>query len=220
MNDNIHAAQPVKRYGTNLEAAELAVILIHGRGADADSMIPIARELEVDGVHFIIPQAASNRWYPHSAFGPIEDNEPDLSFALERIDMLINELESQGISHQQIVLGGFSQGACLTSEYAARNARRYGGLFVFSGALIGPPNTPRDYSGSLDSTPVFIGGSDVDPWIPDDALQETASVLKRMGAVVDFRVYPGMGHRVNPDEIDAVRTILETAKHAALNLST
>lgn len=208
MLENIHAAQPLKRLGTDLEAAKLAVILIHGRGADADSMIPIARELEAEGVHFILPQAASNRWYPQSAFGPIEDNEPNLSFALERIDMLMKEVASNGMAYEQIVLGGFSQGACLSSEYVARNARRYGGLFVFSGALIGPPDTPRDYPGSLDGTPVFIGGSDVDPWIPNFAIHETVTTFERMDAVVDFRVYPGMAHTVNQDEITTVRTML------------
>jgi predicted esterase len=217
MSDNIHARQPALRLGTDLEAASLAVILVHGRGADAESMIPIARALDMEGVHFIIPQAASNRWYPQSAFGPIEDNEPDLSFALERMDMFVDELASQGISHQQIVLGGFSQGACLTSEYAARNPRRYGGLFVFSGALIGPPETPRDYPGSLDSTPVFIGGSDVDPWIPNYAINETVTTFEWMDAIVDFRIYPGMEHTVNQDEIDAVRAMIETAKNVTLN---
>jgi len=211
MPENLHAAQPMIRWGTDLENTKLVVILIHGRGANADSMIPIARELETGDIHFILPQAASDRWYPQSAFGPIEDNEPDLSFALERMDMLVQELASNGLAYEQIVFGGFSQGACLASEYVARNARRYGGLFVFSGALLGPPDTPRDYFGSLDDMPVFIGGSDFDPWIPDYALNETAAVFERMGATVDFQVFPGMAHTVNQDEIDAVRILLKNA---------
>ncbi len=215
MPDNIHNGQPVKRMGTNVDDAKVVVILLHGRGADTDSMIPLARELEMEGVHFIIPQAASNRWYPQSAFGPIEDNEPDLSFALERVDTLVQQMLNTGFLNRQIVLGGFSQGACLASEYAARNAQRYGGLFVLSGALIGPPGTPHDYPGTLDGTPVFIGASDVDPWIPDEATNETANAFEKMNAVVDFRVYPGMAHTVNQEEIDAVRFMLNDAIEAA-----
>jgi predicted esterase len=217
MTENIHAGQPVKRLGTDLIEARLIVLLLHGRGADADSMIPIAQKLEIQGVHFILPQAAFNRWYPQSAFGPIEENEPNLSFALERIDMLVQELTRKGLAYEQIVLGGFSQGACLTSEYVARNARKYSGLFLFSGALVGPRGTPRDYAGSLEDTPVFIGCSDIDPWIPNYALNETAAVFERLGAAVDFRVYPGMAHTINPEEIDAVRTMLKNATHAVIS---
>lgn len=216
MRDNIHIAQPVRRLGTDLKDAKLVVLLLHGRGADADSMVPIARKFEMKDLHFILPQAASNRWYPQSAFGPIEENEPDLSYALERIDMLVQELMSKGTAYEQIVFGGFSQGACLTSEYVARNARRYGGVFVFSGALIGPPGTSRDYPGSLDGTPIFIGGSDVDPWIPNYAIHETVVTFERMDAEVDFRVYPGMAHTVNQEEINAVRDMLINATHVGV----
>lgn len=216
MRDNIHVAQPVKRLGTDLKDAKLVVLLLHGRGTDADSMVPIARILEMKDVHFILPQATSNRWYPQSAFSPIEENEPDLSYALERIDMLVQELMSNGMAYEQIVFGGFSQGACLTSEYVARNARRYGGLFVFSGALIGPPGTSRDYPGSLDGTPIFIGGSDVDPWIPNYAIHETVATFERMNAEVDFRVYPGMAHTVNQEEINAARDMLINATHVGV----
>jgi predicted esterase len=201
--------------GTDLGDAKVVVILLHGRGADAYSMVPLTRQLEVQGVHFIIPQAAANHWYPQSAFGPIEDNEPDLSFALERIDTLMQQVVDAGFSKRQIVFGGFSQGACLTSEYVARNADRYAGLFVFSGALIGPPGTPHDYPGTLHGVSVFIGGSDVDPWIPYTALEETAAAFERMDARVDFRVYPGMAHTINQEEIDAVRSMLKDAVEAA-----
>jgi predicted esterase len=122
-----------------------------------------------------------------------------------------------GYADEQVVLGGFSQGACLASEYVARNPLKYGGLFVFSGALIGPPGTPRDYPGSLLGMPVFIGGSDVDPWVPHDLLTETASVFQRMNAEVDLRTYPGMAHTVNQDEIDAVRTMLRNATNGGRN---
>ena len=127
--------------------------------------------LQLEGVRFLLPQAALNRWYPQTAFGPLEANEPDLSSALALIDTLVADCHSKGFSDQQIAFGGFSQGACLASEYAARNARKYAGLFVFSGALIGPQGMPRNYAGSFEKMPVFIGGSDVDPWVSYGLIQ-------------------------------------------------
>lgn len=208
MNADIHRKQPVLSAGAGRESARVAVILLHGRGASAESMIPLAEELGTEDIHYAIPQAAQFRWYPQSAFGPIEANEPDLSSALAKVGAIIDELMEAGFSYERIVLGGFSQGACLSSEYVARNARGYGGLFVLSGALIGPPCAPRDYPGSLERTPVFIGGSDVDPWIPDDLQRETAEVLGQMGAEVEFKIYDGMPHTVNEDEIEHVRSML------------
>ncbi|MBN2503323.1 MAG: alpha/beta fold hydrolase [Anaerolineales bacterium] len=208
MTINIHAEQPRLQVGTALEKASCAVILLHGRGSTAQTMVPLAQVINPGMAALLIPQAAENTWYPHSAFGPIEDNEPYLSSALARIATLVEELQSQGFADEQIVFGGFSQGACLASEYAARNATRYGGLFVLSGALIGPPGTRRDYPGSFAEMPVFIGGSDIDPWVSHDLIAETAAVFERMGAKVDFRTYPGIAHTVVQDEIDAVRDIL------------
>jgi predicted esterase len=190
----------------------LTVILLHGRGATAESMMPLAQALHMDGIGFLIPQAAQNRWYPNTAFGPLEDNEPDLSSALGVVDMLVNETREKGVSKSQIAFGGFSQGACLASEYVARNAKRYAGLFVFSGALIGPKGTPRNYPGSLDTMPVFIGSSDIDPWVAHDLISDTANVFKGMGASVDFQTYPGMGHTVNQDEVERVRRMLMNSK--------
>jgi len=212
MTGNIHQGQPVISTGDKIQDAELVVILLHGRGATAESMLPIARELKMEGVSFKVPQAALNRWYPNTAFGPLEANEPDLSSALDIVDALVKDAREKGYSDQQITFGGFSQGACLASEYVARNARKYAGLFVFSGALIGPKDTPRNYPGSFDGMPVFIGGSDVDPWVAHELLKDTASVFEKMDAKVDFRTYSGMAHTVNQDEIDAVRAMLETAK--------
>lgn len=216
MTANIHQGQPVISAGEVLQDAELLVILLHGRGATAESMLPIARELQMDGVSFRVPQAALNRWYPNTAFGPLEANEPDLSSALETVDALVNEAREKGVSDHQIAFGGFSQGACLASEYVARNARKYAGLFVFSGALIGPKGTPRDYAGSLGGMQVFIGGSDIDPWVAHELLKDTASVFEKMEASVDFRTYPGMAHTVNQDEIEGVRELLETAKQTSV----
>ena len=215
MSENIHQKQPVLQFGTPLEEAELAVILLHGRGATAESMISLAEALHTDGVGFLAPQAALNRWYPNTAFGPLEANEPDLTSALKIVNRLVNDLREKGFSDRQIAFGGFSQGACLVSEYTARNPRRYAGLFLYSGALIGPPGVPRNYQGSLNEMPVFIGGSDVDPWVAHNLLKEAAEVFEKMGAQVDFRTYPGMAHTVNQDEIEAVHSMLVEAKTLA-----
>jgi len=216
MATNIHHRQPVINMSAELEDAELIVILLHGRGATAEAMMPIAEALHMEGVSFLIPQAALNRWYPNTAFGPLEANEPDLSSALGTVDSLVKEAHEKGFSDQQIAFGGFSQGACLASEYVARNARKYAGLFIFSGALIGPKGMPRNYPGSFDQMPVFIGGSDVDPWVAHDLISATANVFEKMGASVDFRTYPGMGHTVNQDEIDGVRKMFEKVKQASV----
>jgi len=208
MTMNIHQGQPVISIGAEDDKANLVVILLHGRGSTAGAMLPLAEALNIQGVKFTIPQAALNRWYPQTAFGPLEANEPDLTSALTLIDSLVEGAHEKGFSDQQIVFGGFSQGACLASEYVARNAKRFGGLFVFSGALIGPPGMARNYPGSFDSMPVFIGGSDVDPWVSHNLISDSVSVFQKMGAEVDFRTYPGMAHTINQDEIDAVRAML------------
>ena len=216
MTENIHQGKPIINFGADIEDAELVVILLHGRGATAESILPIARELQMDGVNFQVPQAALNRWYPNTAFDPLEANEPDLSSALGIVDTLVNEAREKGFTDQQIAFGGFSQGACLASEYVARNAKRYAGLFVFSGALIGPPGIPRNDPGSFEEMPVFIGGSDVDPWVAYELLKDAASLFEKMGADVNFRTYPGMGHTVNQDEIEAVKIMLDTAKQMSI----
>ncbi len=162
----------------------------------------------MEGVRFAIPEAAHNRWYPQSAFSPLEANEPDLTSALQTIDDLIAEVHAKGLDDRQVILGGFSQGACLAAEYFARHAKKYGGLFLFSGALIGPEGTPRDYPGSFEGMTVFIGGSDVDPWVPHDLLKDTAKVFKELGAEVDFRTYPGMRHTVNQEEVERARGLV------------
>lgn len=208
MTADIHRGQPVISFGAENNNTNLNVILLHGRGSSARAMQPVAEALSLEGVRFITPQAALNRWYPQTAFGPLEANEPDLSSALALIDSLVDNVHKEGFSDAQIAFGGFSQGACLASEYVARNAKKYAGLFVLSGALIGPKGMPRNYSGSLDKMPVFIGGSDVDPWVSHDLISDTAAVFQKMGAEVDFRTYPGMDHTINEDEISRVRDML------------
>ena len=199
--------QRVLHAGEPLDAARAAMILLHGRGASAEDIMTIAAEVETPGWIYFAPQAAGNAWYPNPFTAPIESNEPYLSAALEMISNLVERAEAS-VPAQRMVLLGFSQGACLTLEWAVRNARRYGAIVGLSGGLIGPEGMPRDYLGDFDSTPVFLGCSDVDPYIGRDRVEEAAQVLDGMGAAVDLRLYPGMGHLVNADELAALRDLI------------
>jgi predicted esterase len=158
---------------------------------------------------YLAPQAGGNTWYPYSFMAPISQNEPGITSGLQAVGEAVAEAEAAGLPPEKIILGGFSQGACLASEYLARNARRYGGLLLFSGGLIGPPGTPRDYEGDLDGTPVFLGCSDIDPHIPIQRVEETAATLADLGGSVTKKIYPGMGHTIIKDEIDQALQIVE-----------
>ncbi len=209
MNQNDpHATQPILHAGAALESAPMAMIMIHGRGASAEDILGLSQEFNRPDIAYLAPQAANNTWYPQRFIAPLESNEPWLSSALARIATLIDHVVQAGIPHERIVLLGFSQGACLTLEYAARNARRYAGVIGLSGGLIGPDDTVRDYPGSLADTPVFLGCSDIDAHIPLPLVLGAAEVLKRIGGEVETRIYPGMGHTINQDEIAYVRGIL------------
>jgi predicted esterase len=201
--------QRVLTAGRELAEARFGAILVHGRGGSAEGMLELAGALASEDAAWIAPQADGGQWYPNSFLAPIESNEPWLSASLALVGRLVARCGDAGLPPERIALVGFSQGACLASEFAARNARRYGGLVVLSGGLIGPPGTPRDYAGSLDGTPVLLGCSDFDPHIPVARVQETARVLGAMGGEVDERIYPGMGHTVVDDEIAAARRILD-----------
>jgi predicted esterase len=203
-----HAGQPVLTLGPEPSAARLTMIMAHGRGASAEDMLGLAAEFRTADVAFLAPQAAGHTWYPNSFLVALRDNEPHLGSALRVIANLVDRLAAQQIPPERIALLGFSQGACLALEFAARHPHRYAGVCGLSGGLIGPPGTPRDYPGSLAGAPVFVGCSDVDPHIPLARVAETAEVFRRMGATVDERIYPGLGHTVNSDEIGAVRALL------------
>jgi predicted esterase len=203
-----HAGQPVLRHGPRINEARLVAIMIHGRGATADDILGLSREFSATGITYLAPQAAGRTWYPYSFLSPIPQNEPGISSGLRVIADLIDEVERQGIPAERIALMGFSQGACLALEFAARHARPYATIAGFSGGLIGPPGTPRNYAGSFDGTPVFLGCSDIDPHIPLERVHESADVVRRMGATVDERIYPRMGHTVNRDELEAVDALL------------
>ena len=203
-----HQGQRVVTTGVPLASATAAMVMVHGRGATAESILELASEFSADGLVFLAPQARGQTWYPNSFLAPIPSNEPWLSSALAVLGELCGTLETDGPGLERTILLGFSQGACLTLEFAARNARRYGGIAGLTGGLIGPQGTPRHYEGSFAETPVFLGCSDVDPHIPRERVEETSQVLARMGARVTTRIYPGMGHTVNRDEVEAVRQMV------------
>lgn len=205
----LHRPDDFVTAGAPPESARAAVILIHGRGATPESMLPLAQAFGRSDIHYVAPRATGNTWYPNSFLAPIEANEPWLSSALSVIAALVSRLEREGFAAERIGIAGFSQGACLTSEFAARNARRYGMIAALTGGVIGPPGTPRNYAGSLDGTPVFLGCSDADFHVPLERVHETRDVLTALGGKVDMRIYPGMGHTVNEDEVRAVRLLLD-----------
>jgi len=213
IHQGIHQGQPVVAAGRPLREADAAVVMVHGRGASAESILTLADELGRPELAYVAPQAAGSTWYPYSFMAPIERNEPYLSSALEVLEGLLAKLEAEGIPAERTVLLGFSQGACLTLEFAARHAKPYAGLVALSGGLIGPPGTPRDYEGSFDGTPVFLGCSDRDPHIPEKRVHESAEIARRMGAQVTERIYPAMGHTVNEDELSWVADLLGTLVH-------
>ena len=203
-----HAGQPVRTAGAPLAGARAAVVMLHGRGGSAEDILTLVPMLGTDDVAYLAPQAAGGSWYPFGFMSPIERNEPGITSAMNAVGRLIAQVELGGVHPAQTYLLGFSQGACLATEYVARHARRFGGVAGLSGGLIGPEGTPRDYAGSLDATPVFLGCSDIDGHIPAERVRETADVLRRLGGDVTLRLYPGMGHTINEDELAAVRTML------------
>jgi predicted esterase len=199
----------VLQAGTPLREAVAAMILVHGRGASAEDIMLLGQELSMPGFTYLAPQAAGNTWYPNRYSDPIPNNEPWLSAALAALEGLLTKVQ-EVVPVERTVMLGFSQGACLTLEFAARHARRYGAVVGLSGALIGPPDTPRDYPGSLDGTPVFLGCSDVDPHVAANDVLAAAEVLRRLGGDVAERLYPGLGHQVNEDELDHIRRLMKS----------
>src|SRR5690349_20504865 len=203
-----HADQPVLRLGPSPEDARIIAILLHGRGASAEDILGLAARFTVRDVAYLAPQAAGSTWYPYSFLAPLHQNEPWLESALRVVAGLVENAGQRGIAPDRIAIMGFSQGACLALEFAARHARRYAAVAAFTGGLIGPPGTAREYAGNFSGTPIFIGSSDVDPHVPLERVQESTAVLRRMGAAVDERIYPGMGHTINTDELEAADALL------------
>lgn len=215
MTSDPHRSQPVLESGHPLTRAGGAVVLVHGRGASAEDILGLSKEFQYPEIAFLAPQAAGNTWYPYSFLAPIEQNEPWLTSALTKLADTVGQITRAGIPREKIVLAGFSQGACLASEFVARHPARYGGLIAFTGGLIGPPGTDFTYSGTLDGTPAFFGAGDPDPHVPWRRVEESASALSALGADVILKRYPGMPHTINRDEIEHAKALIAKAVGAA-----
>jgi phospholipase/carboxylesterase len=205
-----HAGQRVMHAGAPLDTARAVMIMVHGRNAAPENILDLTDTLDRPEFAYVGPAAAGGTWYPYSFMAPREQNEPGISSGLAVIESLVTTLLARGFAAERIMLLGFSQGACLTSEFSIRHPRRYGGVMALSGGLIGPPGTTwDDVTTSLDGTPVFLGCSDVDPHIPAERVRESEAVFRRLGAAVTRKLYPGMGHIVNGDEIENVQRVMD-----------
>ncbi|ELZ13734.1 phospholipase/carboxylesterase [Halovivax asiaticus JCM 14624] len=209
MTEDPHAETAVERRGPPLSGASAAVLLVHGRGARARGMLDFASEIDQEGVAYLAPQAARGTWYPQSFMAPIDANEPHLTSALDKLDTVRSTIEDAGIDAERTILLGFSQGACLATEFGARTARSYGGVVALSGGLIGPEGATFEYDGDLSGTRAFFGCGDQDPHIPVERVHDTTAAYEDLGATVDERIYEGMGHGVIEDEMDAVRDLVD-----------
>jgi predicted esterase len=203
-----HAGQPVSEAGQPLGRSAV-VIMVHGRNAGPANILDLMPRLDRPDVTYLAPAAAGHTWYPNSFLAEMATNEPGLSSGIEMLASLVARVEAAGVPRRRIVLLGFSQGACLTAEFSARHASRFGGLVIFSGGVVGPPGTPRDYAGSFDGTPAFFGCSDRDAHVPEWRVRESAGLFEQMGARVTTRIYPGMGHLVNDDEIAHAQQLID-----------
>ena len=203
-----------------MAGATVAVIALHGRGSNADDILSLADAIALPGVGWVAPEAADGAWYPNRFMAPMATNEPGLSSALRTVGRALADVAASGVPPERTILLGFSQGACLVTEFAARTARRYGGIACLSGGLIGPDGTSRDYPGRLFGTPAFLGCSDTDPHIPAARVRETADILRTLGAEVTLRLYPGTTHSVNSDQLREVRALLDLAMRAPSGSST
>ena len=209
----IHNPNNIRTAGKPLEEATMVMVMIHGRGGSASDILSLSNYIDDKDFAFIAPEAHDNTWYPYSFLRPLEENEPYLSSALEVLASLRARLQADfNFKLPQIYWLGFSQGACLALEFVARNATEYGGVFGLSGGLIGPADTSRDYEGSLNNTPVFLGCSDRDAHIPKARVLESESVFRRMGANVTAKLYPNFPHSINEDELNVVNLLIAGAQ--------
>jgi phospholipase/carboxylesterase len=211
-----HGGNPVAHAGAPLETAKAAMILVHGRNAAPANILSMLPRIDRPQFACLAPAASGGTWYPQSFMSPREQNEPGISSALLVLEQIVSDLLTRGIPSHKIVLLGFSQGACLSAEFALRHPRRYGGVMVLSGGLIGPPGTTwDDVAGAFDGTPVFLGCSDVDAHSPVERVLDSEVVFRRLGATVTRRLYSGMGHLVNDDEISVVQGVLDAVLTAS-----
>lgn len=201
--------------GLPLRQASKAMILTHGRGATAVSILEIADYLQVEGFALLAPQATANTWYPYSFMAPLPQNEPGLSTGLAVLDQIVQDILASGMEKKDIYFLGFSQGACLTSEYLCRNADGFGGAFIYSGGVIGSFIDRSNYQGDFQGMPVLIGCSDVDGHVPLHRVQDTTAILTEMGALVSERIYPNGPHTIFDDEIERTNQILLAGRQTA-----
>lgn len=207
-----HAGQIPATAGVPLALASYALLLVHGRGGTPEGMLPVARAAGASDGFVIAPRAAGGEWYPYRFLDPISKNEPWLSSALQSIDGTVKLVIDAGIPAERIIIAGFSQGACLSLEYAARVPRRYGAIAALAGALPGGLNERRHYRGSLDGTPVLLACGDADEHIPEENVRAAAAAFGTLGAAVDMRIYPGLGHSIVGDQLDALRDMLDAVR--------
>lgn len=211
-----HASGPVLHSGATLEDAALAVILLHGRGGSAEDILTLAPALGQSRIAYFAPQAAGHTWYPLSFLAPRDANEPFLSSALRKVDSVVASILQAGFPRDRVVIAGFSQGACLATEYMATHPARYAGLIAFTGGLIGPPGSissgaVRYAHTGLDGTPALLLSGDPDPHVPWTRVEESASVLRAQGANVTAKRYPGRPHTITQEELELARTLLANA---------
>lgn len=194
--------------GKELAPNSKVLIMLHGRGGSAEDILSLSSHLNVKDYTLLAPQATSNTWYPYSFLAPPAQNEPFLSSALDLLKGVVDDLYNKGISSENIYFLGFSQGACLTLEFVTRNAAKYGGVAAFTGGLIGDKIYLENYKGDFGGTPVFIGTSNPDPHVPVERVYATTNILKNMNAAVTEKVYNGMGHTINQDEIEQANKLV------------
>jgi phospholipase/carboxylesterase len=209
--EDLHLFENTTYAGADLSKSRRAIILVHGRGDASDKMLLLANGIVDDPrMALVFPKATNNTWYPKSFLAPTKENQPWLNSALENMGKVVSHIKSHGLTEENIFLFGFSQGACLAFDYACRNPKKYASIIVLSGGLIGPEVDESNYSGDFAGTPIFIGCSDSDFHIPLQRLNESAAVAAVMGAKVDKRIYPGMGHTINEDELQKVRSMIQS----------
>jgi phospholipase/carboxylesterase len=211
MSGDPHKDGALRRAGKPLDAAFGALILLHGRGGSAEDILSLANELYLPDLAYLAPQATANTWYPNSFLAPVAQNEPWRTCALHKIETTLRMVNDAGIPSERIVLGGFSQGACLATEFVATHPRRYAGLLAFTGGLLGPPGADLSHKGDLQGTPAFFGSGDPDPHVPWQRVQQSAQILSAMGAVVTARRYSNRPHTISAEEIDFAKRLMLAA---------
>jgi phospholipase/carboxylesterase len=209
MTNDPHAVGAVLQAGAPLNAADFAMVLLHGRGGSAEDMLALGSALHLPNVAYLAPQASGQTWYPLSFLAPRKANEPYLSSALAKVDSVVGSLEQAGFSRERIVIAGFSQGACLATEFVVSHPARYAGLIALTGGLIGPPGSLRfPPSGDLAGTPALLSSGDPDPHVPWTRVEESAAILSAIGATVTTKRYPGRPHTVTDEELELARDLL------------